>query len=170
MKSVMQPCKGPHSLQNFWATHCWKTPLCVRGNITKCSTISFVNLFSPFFSSQRHTAEILLLSNTTPCTPFHASAAAWQVECAQAAKGPAAHHMDQMKSDSQRQRRYGLLMEDWLVTVCASVCGGSLQPEQEIHTCVLGCTCVFKRQSHIMQLCLTLEFKKKKKKRNMTGN
>lgn len=66
----------------------------------KCSTIRFVNLFSPFFSSHRHTAETLTLSSTTLCTSFHASAPAWQR--AQAAKGPAAHHMDQMKSDSER--------------------------------------------------------------------
>lgn len=118
MKSVTQLCKGPHSSQDFWVIHCRKTALCIMGNIMKFSTISFVNLFTPFFSSHRHTAKILLLSNTTPCTSFHASAAAWQVESAHAAKGPAAHHMDQMKSHSQRQRRYGLLMEDWLVTVC----------------------------------------------------
>lgn len=72
------------------------------GSVMKYPIISFVNLFSPFFSSRRHTAEILLLSRTTPNASFHASAAAWQVERAQAAKGPAAHHMDQMKPDSER--------------------------------------------------------------------
>lgn len=91
------------------------------GYVTKCPTISFVNLFSPPPTHTHTRAQaILLLSSATSCASFHASAASWQVERTQAAEGPAAHHMDQMKSE--RLRRYGLLMEDWLVTT--GVLGG----------------------------------------------
>lgn len=71
-----------------------------------------------YFYSHRQSAEILPCDSTTAYTSFHASAAAEQVESEQAAKGPAAHHMEQMKCDSERLRRYRLLMEDWLVTMC----------------------------------------------------
>lgn len=118
VKFLMQLCKGPHSSQDFCVTLWVLTALSVMGYVMKRSTISFVNLFSPFpFFSQTHCWNSPVIS-TTVRTSFHAWAAVWQVGDVQAAKGPAAHHMDQMKADSERLRRYGLLMEDWLVTMC----------------------------------------------------
>lgn len=161
------PCrraKGPRSSQDFWGMRCWKTALCIMGYVTKRPTISFVNLFSPpppHTHTHRHSKAILLLSSATSCASFHACAASWRVERTQAAEGPAARHMDQMKSESLR--RYGLLMEDWLVTTgVLGGCGGG----KEMRACTVGCTCVFKAS-----LKLSKKEKKTSKKwqKNNTG-
>lgn len=118
----------------MWWNFSFDVLLCIMGYIMKCPTISFVNLFSLFPQAHCWNSPVIwydlvrLLSHLGSILAGGVHAGSERPSCT-------SYESD--KSDSERLRMYGLLMEYWLVTMCVVEEYG----ERKRHSCILGCTC-----------------------------
>lgn len=162
MKSVTQPCKGPHSSWDFWVIRCWKAALCIMGNFMKCSTIGFVNLFSLFFFSRRHTAEILLLCSTTSIIQHLLS----RLSSSLAGGARVGSQRPSCTLYGSDEIWFWKIEEIWIINgrlACDNVCSGSVQREKEMrHTHAFLGTPVFLKDTE--SYCAALLNHKDKKK------
>lgn len=139
--------KVPSSSRDFWVPRCWKTAFCIMGNVMKHPIISFVNLFSPFlFLPQAHCWNPPVIQDDSERLLSRLSSSL-------AGGALAGSQRPSCSSYGSDETWFWEIGEIWIINgrlARDNVCSGSVQQEKEIHTCVLGRTCVFKRHRFVL--------------------